>query len=202
MDLYKDEELRQTLIDLIHTADDLDILDFQGPSYDNLNCERYWTNCIELFHLPSRILYYLNLRFMSMTFLANTSPSLSNRTFASIWARQSPCGPRLPRPPESTFRSTEKRRKLFEIGKRCEEIMTTAQVQPKFSLYISYGFVCLLHMYAAALLPSRRHAKHYSICYFCILPSFYWHFGLHNMYGWAHVFTTPKTRARAQIRYV
>ena len=29
MDLYKDKELTQTLIDLIHTAADLDILDFQ-----------------------------------------------------------------------------------------------------------------------------------------------------------------------------
>lgn len=28
-DLYRDEELTQTLIDLIHTAADLDILDFQ-----------------------------------------------------------------------------------------------------------------------------------------------------------------------------
>ena len=29
-DLYKDKELTQTLIDLIHTAADLDILDFQS----------------------------------------------------------------------------------------------------------------------------------------------------------------------------
>ncbi len=29
IDLYKDEELKQTLIDLIHTAADLDILDFK-----------------------------------------------------------------------------------------------------------------------------------------------------------------------------
>ena len=28
-DLYKDEELTQTLVDLIETANDLDILDFQ-----------------------------------------------------------------------------------------------------------------------------------------------------------------------------
>ena len=40
MDLYKDEELTQTLIDLIHTAADLDILDFQVCSVcDQRNCQ-------------------------------------------------------------------------------------------------------------------------------------------------------------------
>ena len=29
IDLYKDEELRKTLVDLIHSASDLDILDFK-----------------------------------------------------------------------------------------------------------------------------------------------------------------------------
>ena len=41
MDLYKDEELTQTLIDLIHTAADLDILDFQVCSIcDDKNCRK------------------------------------------------------------------------------------------------------------------------------------------------------------------
>ena len=40
-DLYKDKELTQTLIDLIHTAADLDILDFEVCSIcDDKSCRK------------------------------------------------------------------------------------------------------------------------------------------------------------------
>ena len=61
-DLYKDEELTQTLIDLIHTAADLDILDFQVCSIcDSKTCrkegqkityETCWRHLFYLFYIP------------------------------------------------------------------------------------------------------------------------------------------------------